>query len=47
MKIKIGLTVNEFGMYSLILSSIKPEVKEFKRWITDEVACMIKATDEK
>lgn len=29
--------VNEFGLYSLILSSTKPEAKTFKRWITHEV----------
>ena len=36
-KSKETLTVNEFGLYSLILSSTKPEAKEFKRWITHEV----------
>ena len=30
-------TINEFGLYSLILTSSKPEAKEFKRWITHEV----------
>jgi prophage antirepressor-like protein len=29
--------INEFGLYSLILSSSKPEAKAFKRWITHEV----------
>lgn len=29
--------VNEYGLYSLILKSRKPEAKEFKRWITHEV----------
>jgi len=29
--------VNEYGLYNLILSSRKPEAKEFKRWITHEV----------
>lgn len=29
--------MNEFGLYSLILTSSKPEAKEFKRWITHEV----------
>lgn len=29
--------VNEPGIYSLILTSRKPEAKEFKRWITHEV----------
>ena len=30
-------TVNEYGLYSLVLGSRKPEAKEFKRWITHEV----------
>ncbi len=30
-------TVNEFGLYALVLKSNKPEAKEFKRWITHEV----------
>lgn len=29
--------INEFGLYSLVLSSSKPEAKAFKRWITHEV----------
>ena len=29
--------VNEYGLYSLVLSSRKPEAKEFKRWITHDV----------
>ena len=29
--------VNEYGLYSLVLSSRKPEAKEFKRWITHKV----------
>ena len=29
--------INEFGLYSLILTSSKPEAKAFKRWITHEV----------
>lgn len=29
--------VNEFGLYSLILGSRKPEAKAFKRWVTHEV----------
>ena len=29
--------INEAGLYNLILSSRKPEAKEFKRWITHEV----------
>lgn len=30
-------TVNEPGLYALVLSSRKPEAKKFKRWITHEV----------
>lgn len=29
--------VNEAGMYNLIFSSVKPEAKEFKRWVTHDV----------
>lgn len=29
--------VNEYGLYTLVLSSRKPEAKQFKRWITHEV----------
>lgn len=29
--------INEFGLYSLVLKSRKPEAKAFKRWITHEV----------
>lgn len=29
--------VNEYGLYNLILTSRKPEAKEFKRWVTHEV----------
>lgn len=30
-------TINEPGLYALILSSRKPEARKFKRWITHEV----------
>lgn len=30
-------TINEAGLYSLILSSRKPEAKQFRRWVTHEV----------
>lgn len=30
-------TINESGLYSLILSSKLPKAKEFKRWVTSEV----------
>ena len=36
-KQKETLTINEFGLYSLILTSTKPEAKIFKRWVTHEV----------
>lgn len=29
--------INEYGLYSLVLASRKPEAKLFKRWITHEV----------
>jgi anti-repressor protein len=30
-------TVNESGLYSLILTSLKPEAKAFKKWVTQTV----------
>jgi prophage antirepressor-like protein len=36
------LVINESGLYSLILTSNKPEAKEFKRWITHEVIPQIR-----
>jgi prophage antirepressor-like protein len=36
--------VSESGLYSLILSSRKPEAKQFKRWITHEVIPQIRKT---
>lgn len=36
--------INEFGLYSLILASRKPEAKAFKRWITHEVIPSIRKT---
>lgn len=44
--------VNEYGLYSLVLSSRKKEAKDFKRWITHEVIPTIRKhgaymTDEK
>ena len=38
------LTVNEYGLYNLVLSSRKPEAKEFKRWITHDVIPAIRKT---
>jgi hypothetical protein len=37
-------TVNEFGLYSLILGSRKPDAKRFKRWVTHEVLPAIRRT---
>ena len=37
-------TVNEPGLYSLIIRSNKPEAKYFKRWITHEVLPSIRKT---
>ena len=37
-------TVNEPGLYSLVLRSRKPEAKEFKRWLTHEVLPQIRKT---
>lgn len=42
-KFNLGLSggetncVNEYGLYSLVLGSRKPDAKKFKRWITHEV----------
>lgn len=36
--------VNEYGLYSLVLSSRKPEAKEFKRWITHDVLPALRKT---
>lgn len=36
--------INEPGLYALVLSSRKPEAKEFKRWITHEVLPAIRKT---
>ena len=37
-------TVNESGLYSLVLGSRKPEAKQFKRWITHDVIPAIRKT---
>ena len=39
-----ALIVNEPGLYSLILTSRKPEAKAFKRWVTHEVLPAIRQT---
>ena len=36
--------VNESGLYSLIMSSRKPEAKRFKKWVTSEVIPAIRKT---
>lgn len=38
------ITINESGLYSLILTSRKPEAKAFKKWITSEVLPAIRKT---
>ncbi|WP_052433240.1 BRO-N domain-containing protein [Streptacidiphilus carbonis] len=38
------VTVNEPGLYSLILRSRKPEAKSFKRWITHKVLPALRTT---
>ena len=38
------LTVNESGLYSLVLTSRKKEAKAFKRWITHEVLPALRKT---
>ncbi len=38
------ITINESGMYSLILRSRKPEAKRFKKWVTSEVLPSIRKT---
>ena len=43
---KRSVFINESGMYSLILTSKKPEAKAFKRWITAEVLPSIRKTGE-
>ncbi len=36
--------INESGLYSLILTSRKPEAKKFKKWVTSEVLPAIRKT---
>ncbi|MBU2788657.1 hypothetical protein HFQ13_10685 [Acidithiobacillus sp. VAN18-1] len=36
--------INEYGLYSLILTSRKPEAKAFKRWVTHEVLPTLRKT---
>lgn len=42
--VQAALVVSEAGLYSLILTSRKPEAKAFKRWITHEVLPAIRNT---
>lgn len=39
-----SLLINESGLYSLILTSRKPEAKAFKKWVTSEVLPSIRKT---
>lgn len=39
-----GWIINESGLYSLILKSKLPQVKQFKRWVTSEVLPSIRKT---
>lgn len=38
------VVINESGLYSLILTSRKPEAKKFKKWVTSEVLPSIRKT---
>jgi prophage antirepressor-like protein len=38
------VTINEAGLYTLILRSNKPEAKKFRRWITHEVLPQLRRT---
>lgn len=40
------LTINEPGLYSVLLRSDKPEAKPFKRWVTHEVLPNIRKTGQ-
>lgn len=41
---QVTTAINESGLYSLILTSRKPEAKKFKKWITSEVLPSIRKT---
>lgn len=45
-KITPMAAVNESGLYSMVLSSRKPEAKAFKRWITHDVLPSIRKTGQ-
>jgi prophage antirepressor-like protein len=36
--------INESGLYSLVLTSRKPEAKRFKKWLTSQVIPAIRKT---
>lgn len=38
--------INESGLYSLVLTSNKPEAKKFKKWVTSEVLPSIRKTGQ-
>ncbi|MBQ3625676.1 MAG: Bro-N domain-containing protein [Synergistaceae bacterium] len=38
------MTINESGLYTLIIRSNKPEAKKFRRWVTHEVLPSIRKT---
>ncbi|MBR0044022.1 MAG: Bro-N domain-containing protein [Synergistaceae bacterium] len=38
------MTINESGLYTLIMRSNKPEAKKFRRWVTHEVLPSIRKT---
>lgn len=40
------LTINESGLYSLILTSRKESAKQFKKWVTSEVLPQIRKTGQ-
>ncbi|MGB4948897.1 MAG: Bro-N domain-containing protein [Candidatus Competibacter denitrificans] len=39
-----AVAINESGLYSLILTSRKPEAKKFKKWVTSEVLPALRKT---
>jgi len=43
-RLQATVCINESGLYSLILTSRKPEAKRFKKWVTAEVLPSIRKT---
>lgn len=41
-----GWLINESGLYSLVLSSKRPEAKAFRRWVTHDVLPALRKTGE-